>query len=82
MTKKDKEEWMEFFGEAFREVVLPSLEDLQEQIDGVRINMATKQDIDRLGRRLISRENQLDRLGNKYDNHEKRIVKLELKNQI
>ena len=44
MTKKDKQEMVKFFGEAFREVILPSLEDIQEQIE-IR---ASKEDIDQL----------------------------------
>ncbi len=83
MTKKVDEKFTKLFVEAFREVVLPSFELIQEQIDNILQRMdtelATKHDISRLERRLIARENQLDRLGNCTDNHEKRIEKLETK---
>jgi hypothetical protein len=86
MNKKDKNEWMGLFGEAFREVILPAFDDLNSQIQGINYRLdtevATKADIDRLERRLVSRESQLDRLGNKVDNHEKRIGKLELKTNL
>ena len=78
MNKKDKEEIFSLFGEAFREVILPSLEDIQEQIE----TRASKEDIDRLERQKYAKEDQIERLGNRVDNHEKRLEKLELKSKL
>lgn len=73
MNKKDKEEVRELTIDALNEVVIPALDNLQGQI---------KEDIDRLERRLMARENQGDRLANKIENHEKRLLKLERKPKL
>lgn len=69
MNKKDKVEILELFGDAFREVVLPVLEDINEK-------MATKEDIDRLERKYDAQQERLDRHGKIIEKHEKEITEL------
>ena len=76
MNKKKKEDKQyKFFTDAFHEVVIP-----------VREEMATKEDIQGLDKRLFSVErklekidDRLERYGERIDNHEKRMGKLETK---
>lgn len=70
MDKKAKKETLDLFAEAFHEVVVPELETIKEV-------MATKEDIDRIGRKLVKIDDNLERYGNRLDNHEKRITKVE-----
>lgn len=76
MDAKQKEELLEVFGEAFREVVPPVLEDLKKDL-GNKIDDTKHQLIDRIEKV----ERKLDRItdshATKLDNHEKRIGKLE-----
>ena len=66
MNKKQKEEQYELFSKAFHEVVPPMLE-----------NLANKDDIDRIERKLDKMEDRLDKHGKTLENHEKRIGKIE-----
>ncbi|KKQ97355.1 MAG: hypothetical protein UT24_C0012G0009 [Candidatus Woesebacteria bacterium GW2011_GWB1_39_12] len=86
MSNKQKEEQYKFFTDAFHEVVIPVLEDMDAK-------MVTKQDIKRLegesgglDKRLDNVEmklekidGRLERYGNRIDNHGKRIKGLETK---
>ncbi len=69
MTKQDESKTIEVFAKAFREVVLPVLEDMDEK-------MATKEDIDRLERKFDVQQNRLDRHGKVIEKHEKEIADL------
>jgi len=67
-----------FFANAFREVVLPHLEDLANRLKGVENRLGKVEN--RLGKvedRLFKVEDRLDRHGTLFDYHEKRISKLE-----
>jgi hypothetical protein len=71
MNKKQKEEFIELFSQSFKEVVLPSLEDMQTDINEL------KETTYRIEERLEKHDNHLERHDTKLDNHEKRISKLE-----
>lgn len=58
------------FSEGFHEVVVPALEDMEKRL-------ASKEDIDRLERKLDSHQNRMDRHGKQLENHEKRVHTLE-----
>ena len=66
MNKKQKEEQYELFADAFHEVVVPLLE-----------NLATKDGIDRIERKIDKSNDRSDRHGKTLDGHEVRIGKLE-----
>ena len=70
MAKKN-DKLYDIFAKAFHEVVLPLIEDIQEK-------MATKDDIDRIERRIIKIDDHLERHDRTLANHGKRITKLEL----
>lgn len=67
---KDKEEVYKIVAEAVHEVVIPQFEKIEEK-------MATKEDIDRLERKLDAQQDRLDRHGKKLEDHEGRITHLE-----
>ena len=78
MTKKQKEEMTGVFAAAFHDVVVPVLEDIEGDIK------ETKEDIKDIYNRLDSIDKKLNGVqersyehGDKLDNHEKRIKKLE-----
>jgi hypothetical protein len=75
MDKKQKEETMHVFVKAFHEVVIPTLEDMEERL-------ASKGDIDRLERKLDSYQDRMDRHGKMLDNHDKRINTLEVNSRL
>lgn len=75
MTKKDKEEMAEFFGEAFREVVIPVLEDMNERM----ATMATKEDLDRIERKLDAGQKRMDRHSEVLERHERDIKQIKTK---
>ena len=70
MTKKDKDESYEMFSKAFHEIVVPTLEDMEERL-------ASKKDLDRIERKIDATINRMDRHGKQLDNHEERIQTLE-----
>lgn len=73
VTKKQKEELLEVFGQAFHEVVPPLLDDLKEDITN---DLGGR--IDAIDRKLF---NITDSHARKLDNHEHRIEKLEKRPQ-
>lgn len=79
MDKKQKEEQTRFFADAFEEVVVPVLDEMKNDITGIKDEMATKDDIDRLEVRLTKKDDHLERHDKKLDSHGKRITKLETK---
>lgn len=72
MTKKQREEFLGVFAQAFHEVVVPVLEEMKDEMT------ATKEDVGRIERKL---DNITDSHARKLDNHEHRIEKLEKRPQ-
>ena len=70
MSKNDKDKMLEAFSEAFHEVVPPLLQDLESRL-------ASKEDLDRIERKLDAQQDRLDRHGKEIGDHERRIHKLE-----
>ena len=73
MNKKQKEETIEVFAEAFHEVVVPVVEELKEDIKKL------DDKVESINRSLIQIT---DHQANKLDNNEKRIKKLEVKTRF
>lgn len=83
MDQKQKQEQLQFFIDAFEEVVVPVLDNIlgrvkkvEDKTVTVEENMATKDDIDRIERKIVKIDDKLDRYGDKLDNHEKKIKHL------
>lgn len=70
MNKKQKEETIKVFSEAFHEVVIPALEDMEERL-------ASKKDLDRIERKLDATIERMDRHGKQLEIHKERILALE-----
>lgn len=70
MNKKQKEETIKVFSEAFHEVVIPALEDMEERL-------ASKKDLDRIERKLDATIDRMDRHGKQLKNYDERIQILE-----
>jgi hypothetical protein len=64
-----------YFGEAFKEVVLPALEDMETRLKN---ELASKKDIYRIEERLEKLDERLDRQGKVQDNLQKRVGKIEM----
>lgn len=84
MTNWTEEKLLKFFSKAFHEVVTPLLENIatKDDLEELRTDMATKNDIDRLERKIVKIDDRLDRCGGKIDSQERRITKVEKKLQI
>lgn len=67
-TSEQREEIIKIFAQCFHEVVVPMFE-----------NLATKEDIAQLERKLDKQEDRMDRHGKTLDNYQVRIEKLETK---
>lgn len=65
MNKKQRDETVDVFAEAFREVVLPEL----EKIDGRLTNL--EEGMDTLNRKFDAQQERLDRHGQRISNLEK-----------
>lgn len=77
-TKNDK--LSKFFAGAFREVVLPSLDKMSDNINEMKEDTKeTNERLERIEDKLIKIDDRLDRHGKVSDNHEKRITHLEAK---
>lgn len=70
MTKRQKEEQIKLFSEAFHEVVVPLLENLVTKDD---LNMA----VDRLEDKIEKGNDRMDRHGKILDQYEKRLDKID-----
>ena len=82
-TKKD-EKLAKFFANSFKEVVLPSLDKLQDKVDNIETdvaemkeNMATKTDLFRVEERLEKIDNRLERQSKVQDDLQERVEVLE-----
>jgi len=89
MNKKKKEDKQyKFFTDAFHEVVIPVLEDMEERmatkedlknmatkedLEKVREEMATKEDIQGLDKRLFSVERKLEKIDDRLERYGERI---------
>jgi protein-arginine kinase activator protein McsA len=74
-----EEKLSKFFAEAFKEVVLPGvedvsirLEDVEKKLENIEENMATQKDIFRLEEKLEKVVDRQDRQGKSIENLEKR----------
>lgn len=76
VTKKD-EKLARYFTDTFKEVVLPSLDKLQDTVDEVKENMATKDDLYKIEVRLEKIDNRLERQGKVQDDLQERVEVLE-----
>ena len=76
VTKKD-EKFAKVFAETFKEVVLPSLDKLQDTVDEMKENMATKNDLYKVEERLEKIDNRLERQGKVQDDLQERAEVLE-----
>ena len=81
MNKKQKEETIEVFAEAFHDVVVPVLEDFRndfnKRVDNIEEKLGNQ--IEHLDRKIT---NVTNHQSEKLDNHEKRIKKLEVKTAV
>ena len=73
MKKNGENRLAKFFAEAFREVVLPHLEELKEDMKDVKDRLFKVEE------GLIKIDDRLDRHGLALDDHKKRIKRLENK---
>ncbi|KKQ51864.1 MAG: hypothetical protein UT19_C0005G0047 [Candidatus Woesebacteria bacterium GW2011_GWB1_39_10b] len=69
MNKKQKEEQIKFFVDAFHEVVIPVLDNLATKDD---LNQA----VDKIERRIDKIDDRLDRHGKMLGDHEKKLDKI------
>jgi len=84
MVIKKDEKLAKFFADSFKEVVLPSLDKLQDKVDNVitdvaemRENMATKTDLYRVEEKLEKIDDRLERQGKVQDDLQERVEVLE-----
>lgn len=81
MEKRQKDETLDLFAEAFHEVVVPALEDIKTEIKELKTDLTSQ--IDRLDNKVEMYTRKFvqvtDHQGDKLDNHEKRIKRLESK---
>lgn len=90
MRKKQKEELIGVFSEAFQDVVMPVLEDMHHDISQLKGDVqglkgdvqGLKEDMEDVQTTLRRIETHQDHQSAKLDNHEKRITKLEQKGII
>jgi len=85
MVIKKDEKLAKFFADSFKEVVLPSLDKLQDKVDNVitdvaemRENMATKTDLYRVEEKLEKIDDRLERQGKVQDDLQERVEVLEI----
>ncbi|OGM05502.1 hypothetical protein A2125_00290 [Candidatus Woesebacteria bacterium GWB1_43_5] len=71
MDKKQRSETLDLFAEAFHEVVVPELEKITNRLTDV------EKGVDTLNRKFDAQQTRSDRHDQKFENHEKRIRKLE-----
>lgn len=73
MNKKQKEETIKVFAEAFHEVVAPEIVEIKERLTNIEGGMDT------LNRKFDAQQDRMDRHGKQLENHEKRINHIEEK---
>lgn len=76
ITKKD-EKLAKFFADTFKEAIQPSLDNLQDTVDEMKENMATKNDFYKVEERLEKIDNRLERQGKVQDDLQERVEVLE-----
>lgn len=72
MDKKTKGEFVKLISQGFQEVMIPTLEDMEERL-------ASKKEVKELGVKIDSLDRKFDAQQNRLDGHDKRITKLEEK---
>jgi hypothetical protein len=77
MNNWTEEKLLELFAQAFQEAVLPALEDLSKGVNDLESDMDSR--FDSVDEELLKINDKLDRHAKYYDDHEKRIIKLETK---
>lgn len=83
MAKPQKDGLLRAFSQAFHEVVAPILEQMQKDFTAMKKDIeGVKDRLDGIDRRLVRIDDRLDRVGGKFDNHERRITRLETKTGI
>lgn len=75
MDKKQKEEWFELFGQAFREVMIPVLENLEEKLTK-KIDVVDER-AERIEDKLDKHTDRMDRHGKKLEDLDERVIALE-----
>lgn len=75
MDSKQKQELFEVFGEAFREVVVPELQEIRTNIKEL------KDKVERIDRKLDKHEDRMDCHGKQLESHEEEIIKLKKDSQ-
>ena len=84
MTMEDKKEMVELIGGVMEEMIIPRFDKLEEDVSGLKKDVAGLEiRMSGLDGRMENMENRVeierhDRLSVKSDDHENRIVKLEL----
>ena len=73
MTTISEEKLGKYFGKAFKEVVLPVLEDMDKKLTGMESKMATKKDLEEVKERLMGVESGVDSLNRKFDAQQDRL---------
>ncbi|OGY10709.1 MAG: hypothetical protein A3A58_01640 [Candidatus Blackburnbacteria bacterium RIFCSPLOWO2_01_FULL_41_27] len=72
MDKKQREEWFEMFGQAFREVMIPVLQDLKEELTN-----KIEEETERIEDKLDKHTDRMDRHGKKLEDLDERVTVLE-----
>ncbi len=72
-----EEKLLELFAKAFQEAVVPVLEDLSKSVNDLENDVDTR--FDSVDEKLVKINDKLDRHAKYYDDHEKRITRLETK---
>ena len=79
MTKKRGDEMYEVVAEVIHEVVIPELEKIHGCIENMEEKMATREDIDRIERKIDAHQKRMDSHGEYIEKHEKDIKKIKTK---
>jgi len=74
MNKKDKDEFTTIVTDALNDVMIPALESLETRLTD---KLASKEDLDRVERKIIAATNRMDRHGKQIEDYGERIQTLE-----
>ncbi len=77
MNNWTEEKLLELFAKAFQEAVLPVLEDLSKRVNDLESDVDSR--FDSVDEELLKINDKLDRHAKYYDDHEKRITRIEAK---